>query len=322
MDELVSVIIPVYNVEKFLPDCVLSVMNQTYKNMEIILVDDGSTDGCSRLCDEFALTDERIIVIHKQNGGQGSARNRALDCCKGKYVAFLDSDDYWEVDYVECLLRVIKENDSEIAVCNYQHVSEKNEKIGGPTTKINIKNYSNIEAMKVMLYWKEFGVAPWAKLYLTSLWKDIRFAEDRIYEDLATTYKVFWEARKITFINEVKMSYRIRANSDIHQKFNTRKIRILDSADEILEFCKTKCLPCVRAAESRQVASASFIYFRIPQEELKENASTVHRCQDIIKRYRWKVMTDRESRRKTRIGALLSYFGFTFERWIFSRVVL
>ena len=132
--DLISVIIPVYKVEKFLEKCVNSVLEQTYKNLEIILVDDGSPDGCPALCDELAKKDKRIKVIHKKNGGVSSARNAALDEAKGKYVCFVDSDDYIEPTYAEDLHKAITENDVQMAVCDTYDVYN--------TSKTQINPYS------------------------------------------------------------------------------------------------------------------------------------------------------------------------------------
>ena len=201
MKELVSVIIPVYKVEEYLNQCVDSVLNQTYEELEIILVDDGSPDNCPKICDAYKLIDSRIIVIHKENGGQGTARNLALDICRGQYIAFLDSDDYWESTYIETLLNEMNLYNADIAICNYNHVNENGRVLkNGPRSRISHKVYTGTEAMEVALYWREFGVAPWAKLYRREIWKNVRYNEDRIYEDLATTYKVYFEAQKVVFI--------------------------------------------------------------------------------------------------------------------------
>lgn len=322
MKELVSVIIPVYKVEEYLNQCVDSVLNQTYEELEIILVDDGSPDNCPKICDAYKLIDSRIIVIHKENGGQGTARNLALDICRGQYIAFLDSDDYWESTYIETLLNEMNLYNADIAICNYNHVNENGRVLkNGPRSRISHKVYTGTEAMEVALYWREFGVAPWAKLYRREIWKNVRYNEDRIYEDLATTYKVYFEAQKVVFINHNLMNYRIRSNSDIHQKFNERKIRILDSADEILEFCQKYSKHSIMAAQSRKFASACFIYFRIPDNELNNYKDTVQRCKKIIRKYRYSILLDSNARKKTRFGAMSSFVGFKVSRFIFNCVI-
>lgn len=318
MGPLVTVIIPVYNVEQYLNKCIESVRGQTYKNLEIILIDDGSPDRCPQICDEYAEIDNRIRVIHKKNGGQGSARNRALDICSGEYIAFLDSDDYWDENYVVSLMEEFADSEIDIVVCNYHCISPEGKRLVSPHTKIKRKIYSNIEALQTALYWKEFGVAPWAKMYRSSVWKTIRFKEDRIYEDLATTYLVYYAARKICFINRSLMCYVIRSNSDIHQPFNLQKVAILDTADEILDFAYSVCPEITQAARSRVVASAFFICLRMNNEDVIAYREIVMRCWDNIKKFRLSVVMDKNSRRKTRIGALASYLGFKFEHAVFG----
>lgn len=320
--ELISVIIPVYNVERFLCECIESVLCQTYSNLEVIIVDDGSTDSSPKICDEYAEKDSRIKVIHQVNGGQGKARNVGMGMATGSYYTFLDSDDYWNAEFVERVYFKAKQNDADIVISNYRHINELGEVIAeGRKTKIVEKQYSGSEAMSVALYWNEFGVGPWAKLYRAEAWKGILFKEDRIYEDLATTYLVYHKAKRIVFFNEFLMNYRIRENSDVHQKFNIKKVRVLDSADEILDYCKKNAKECIPAAESRQIASACFILFRIPYNEMKKYTSVISRCKNIIKKYRRNVMFDTKARKKTRIGAALSYLGFGIERIIFEMCI-
>ena len=317
MEPLVTVIIPVYNVEQYLVKCIDSVCGQTYKNLEIILVDDGSLDHCPQICDEYADTDSRIHVIHKENSGQGSARNRALDICHGEYIAFLDSDDYWDENYVASLMKEFTDSELDIVVCNYYCVTPEGKSLKSPHSIIQKKNYTNIEALQTILYWKEFGVAPWAKIYRAAVWRNVRFKEDRIYEDLATTYLVYYVARKVRFVNQPLMYYVIRPNSDIHQSFNPKKIRILDSADEILSFAEHHCPQVVRAAYSRILASACFVCFRMSNQDIKVYRQTVQRCWNNIKKYRFEVLFDKNARLKTRICAFLSFAGFNLERFCF-----
>ena len=129
MDELISVIVPVYNVEKYISRCIESIMKQTYKNIEIILIDDGSTDNSGKICDEYSLKDDRINVIHKKNGGLSDARNTGLDIAKGKYISLIDSDDFVSKFFIETLYNTCKNENCEIAICEYERVYEEKEEI-------------------------------------------------------------------------------------------------------------------------------------------------------------------------------------------------
>lgn len=312
-----SVIVPVYNVERFLGKAVESVLKQTYKNFEIILVDDGSTDSSGDLCDYYAKIDNRIRVIHKKNGGQGMARNIGLSVSVGRYVAFLDSDDFWHEKYLESLVCVIENENADMAVCQFEYIDESDIKIEHKRNTGKADIFSGTDAIKEMLYWKKFGVAPWAKLYKRELWEGVRFAEDRIYEDLATTYKVVANAKKVVFIDSTYMFYRVRKGSDAHRPFEEKKMKMLDTASEILEYTE-KFIPEVYcAAKSRMVATAFFLLFQIP----KSNPDLKHFRADCIKqiyKYRWEVVRDSDSRKKTRMAAGLSYFGIAAVELIYK----
>lgn len=139
---MISIIIPVYNVEKYLRRCIDSILSQTYTDFEAILVDDGSTDESGKICDEYALKDSRIKVIHKKNGGVSAARNSGLDVAVGEYVAFCDSDDYLSADYLEVIFNSLKENNADCVVCNYTKVLENGEVVGGSNHASSVNKIS------------------------------------------------------------------------------------------------------------------------------------------------------------------------------------
>lgn len=320
IQDLISVIVPIYNTESFLNCCIESVLKQTYYNLELILVNDGSTDNSAEICNYYKMLDKRVKIIHKENGGQGSARNLGIEECKGKIIAFLDSDDYWDKDYLRSLYNIMREENSDIVVCAYQYVDEQNMKMKGNKKCTGVvENYLAIEAVQIMLYFTRFGVAPWSKLYKKELWNDIRFVEDRIYEDLATTYRIFEKAKHVTYIDTAYMNYRIRKGSDIHRPFEVRKMKTMDTAEEILRYTQINIPEAYKAAKSRMVATSFFILLQIdPYNKLLENERI--RCEKQIKKYRFEVMLDCHSRTKTRVGALLSYLGFPVVRYIFRIV--
>lgn len=197
MEELISVIVPIYNVEKYLNKCIESIINQSYSNLEIILVDDGSKDSSGIMCDSYILKDKRIKVIHKENGGLSDARNVGLDKAKGEYIVFIDSDDWIDEKMIEILYNIIKKNNSDISICDY--FLAYNEEIQTQKEDIEIINLSNIEALKT-IYDKDLGVCmivAWNKLYKRNLFKDdIRYPYGKIHEDEFTTYKLLYKAKK------------------------------------------------------------------------------------------------------------------------------
>lgn len=294
-------------------------MHQTIKNFELLLIDDGSTDGSGDLCDQYQKKDNRIIVIHKDNGGQGQARNVGLNHASGDYYAFLDSDDYWDTDYLESLYRLIIKHDADISVCGYRCVDYQYRSVVNPrdSYKTYLRKYSGLDAAKTVLYWNDFGVAPWAKLFKASVWQTVRFKEDRIYEDLATTYIVYLKAQKVVYDSTQKMTYFLRLGSDARMAFNQRKMMTITTSEEILAYTDTHCSELKKAARCRAVASGFFIYLQIPKSK-NAYMHELKRCKRIIKKYRFGVIFDRMARKKTRVAALLSYFSMKTVRMVFE----
>ena len=189
----ISVVVPIYNVEKYLEKCIKSILNQTYNNLEIILVNDGSTDNCLNICKKFEKIDKRIFVINKENGGLSEARNYGIDKATGKYITFVDSDDYIDEDYLEFLYKNLIINNCDISICNPRIVYEDG---GKSRTLYKYCFPQNIvlegeKALEMMLYQKKFDNSAWGKLYKINLFDEIRYPVGKLYEDIATTYKTF-----------------------------------------------------------------------------------------------------------------------------------
>lgn len=229
MDELVSIIIPIYKVETYLDRCVQSVVNQTYKNLEIILVDDGSPDNCPALCDEWAKKDSRIKVIHKKNGGLSDARNHGLDAANGKYISFIDSDDYVAEHMVEKLYNTIKADKSDMAITNYLCFDDEGSEFSYEN-KLPIPDdiIDKNEAFK-----KLFGDYHWhyviacCKLYKSFLFDNFRFPYGKLHEDLHTTHLVFDKCKLISLVHEPLYFYYQNSNSITH----SYSIKRLDAVD-------------------------------------------------------------------------------------------
>lgn len=232
--KLVSVIIPIYNVEKYLDRCVQSVVKQTYKNLEIILVDDGSPDNCPELCDEWKKADSRIKVIHKKNGGLSDARNAGLDIATGEYIAFVDSDDYVHPQYIEILYYIAKKEDADVVSCEFKKVSQDEEthECYEEIRKddINIKEYTEITD-------KVIGVVAWNKLYKRGLFEKIRFPIGRLHEDNGIWWKVVFYAKKIVPTSEKLYYYIDNPMSIMRQNFSIKHLDLGEVLyDEYLYF--------------------------------------------------------------------------------------
>ncbi|NFH70319.1 glycosyltransferase [Clostridium botulinum] len=211
MNEMISVIIPVYNVEKYLERCIQSVINQTYNNLEIIIVDDGSTDGSSLLCDKYSEYDSRIVVIHKENGGLSDARNEGLKIAMGKYIAFLDSDDWIDLDYYEVLYNKMINTDSQIVIVGFLYV--KDNKFIKPTFYLEDKLFTSKEAIRELGKDELLTSHAWNKLFKKEVLADIQFPKGKTYEDIFIMHKIFQNAEKIAVISDFKNYYFLNKES-------------------------------------------------------------------------------------------------------------
>jgi len=239
INDLISVIVPVYNVEKYLSQCINSILNQTIKSLEIILVDDGSLDNSGKICDEFSKKDDRIVVIHKENNGLSSARNAGLKIATGSYIGFVDSDDWLDENMYESLLKLIKDTNSDISCCKFFKTANGEEKIPPINSEV-IESFNNIEGLNNFytdLYTQT--VVAWNKLYNRKLFDNIIYPIGKIHEDEGTTYKLFYKANKITYTNRPFYYYRTTPNSITTSKFNKKRLDILDVYDDKIKFIKT-----------------------------------------------------------------------------------
>lgn len=211
-DELVSVIVPVYNIEKCIGKCIESIIDQTYQNLEIILVDDGSTDKSGQICDDYQKRDVRIQVIHKQNEGLSDARNSGLEICKGKYIGFVDGDDWIANDMYEFLLQTLTKYEADVAVCGH-YIEGDDGVYDFENAEGSIKIYNSREAVCAVVRDQEIHSYAWDKLYKRELFDGIRYPSGRYVQDIFTTYKVFMNAKKIVCNNQPKYYYYQRIDS-------------------------------------------------------------------------------------------------------------
>lgn len=239
-ENLISVIIPIYNVESYLRECVESVINQTYKNLEIILVDDGSTDGCAAICDEYKKKDNRVKVIHKKNGGLSSARNTGLDIANGRYISFVDSDDFVGKHLYEMANRSMSKYNAQIyCFRNTDHrITSTSEEFVSDSDVI----YDKVTAYKE--YNNVYGTiddAIWDKIFEASLFKGIRFPEGKICEDIFTFYKLVDKSDKIIYNNSVLYFYRARESSLSQSGSKVDKFfDNMEANEEVFEYVSNK----------------------------------------------------------------------------------
>ena len=250
--ELISVIIPIYNVEKYICKCVDSILRQSYANIEIILVDDGSPDNCGVICDEYEKKDRRVQVIHKENGGLSSARNIGLEKATGEYVVFVDSDDWIEGTYIEKLYYRLKENKADIAVPAFCLCYENGtQMVDSRISKCT--DYTSEEALEIFLFNGYLTPCVASKMWKKGIWDKIRCPEGKLFEDQFTTYKLLMNADKIVYEPKVYYYYYKRDGSIGHTAFSNRTYDLLEAINEEYSVITSK-YPKIKA--SMKVARA------------------------------------------------------------------
>lgn len=227
----VSVIVPVYNVETYLVPCIESILCQIYPHFELLLVDDGSTDGSGAICDAVANTDSRIKVIHKPNGGLSDARNHGMRCARGKYITFIDSDDTVTKDFLSILVTKAEEQNADIVQCNFA-LREEDLHTGTQSELL----CDGSEGLRRFLIRDTVYVAACGKLYKRGLFQDVAFPLGRINEDHCTVYKTIYKANKIICIDYALYWHRMRAGSIMHTPFSGKNLELANVADEIRQF--------------------------------------------------------------------------------------
>ncbi len=233
MNDLISVIIPVYNCEEYLRECVESVLSQSHSALEIIAVNDGSTDGSGALADELAAEDARIKVFHKENGGPSSARNLAISKASGKYIFCIDSDDCIEPGTLETLFNACEEKGAQMAVCSYKRFSGQYV----PFTYENVKEevLDSHEATKRMTCDMGFSHSSCAKLYLASLWEGVTFPEGKIYEDYQTTFRLIAKSQSIVYCDAQYYCYRIHTGSIMRSGITRKNLELIDISEKVTD---------------------------------------------------------------------------------------
>lgn len=241
---VISVIIPVYNVAKVLERCVESVRRQVYPNLEIILVDDGSTDMSGAFCDVFAKKDPRIKVIHQPNQGLSAARNAGLKLATGKWITFVDSDDSIHPDMIDVLHRLCYENKLLMSICGFQEIYPGQEVSTEKPSDRRDKVLGTMECLRAMLCEDGFSMSAWGKLYARELFDLVQFPERRLYEDVGTTYRLVLQCPEIAVTTLRGYNYYQSAGSITQQNFSLRKMDLIDltdqMCDEIIQWGKSR----------------------------------------------------------------------------------
>ena len=267
----ISIVVPVYKVEKYLSKCIDSLINQTYADLEIILVDDGSPDNSGHICDEYAKKDKRIKVIHKENGGLSDARNKGIEIARGEYITFIDSDDYVSLKYCEILYNTIQKHHADIAVSNYLKFNE-NEEVKEQTINGEIV-MTSIQALE-HLYTKNEAVAmrtAWGKLYKKTLFSSIRYPKGKINEDEFVIHHLYDKAKKVVFVKNPLYYYLQRTSSIMGGEFTEKRLDGLEALEERIEFFEKKGLHHLKFEACRDYNHfIKYNYYRTKDKKLKK----------------------------------------------------
>lgn len=280
--ELISVIVPVYNVESYVAECIESIQNQTYMNLEIILVNDGSTDASGDICDKYAAYDERIQVIHKENAGVSAARNTGIEAANGDYIGFVDSDDYIAPTMYEDMLKLMVEHDLDIIECTaFRNNGDTN--IEGCNDG-SLEIFNRDEALKMAMY--DCFVAVWSQLYKRRVISDVRFPVGRKFEDSAVSYLFIANTKRVGHINRCLYYYRLNPNSTTQTSFDAKsRWDFVLGYEERLQYAIDHQLPYVDDCNSllmKAVLSCLTAYYAKPTG----NQVYYDKCKKMIETYR------------------------------------
>lgn len=305
---IISIIVPVYKVEKYLKRCIDSILKQTYQNIEIILVDDGSPDKCGIICDEYKKLDKRVRVIHKKNGGLSDARNVAIPLAKGEYISFIDSDDWVSPYYIEHLYKAVSVCQTDLGISWFENVFEEKPLHLKPEKELfQYRCLTVEECLKKLLYQDGVEVCAWGKLYKTELIKDLRYPVGKLYEDIPVTYESVKRSKKISLIGNVDYYYFQRTDSIQNVTFNRKKMDGIEHCHNMMEAVKVDFPKLKNAAECRYFSTVCNILFQIKDRKHKDIREAL--WNEIVK-YRKGVLFNREARKKARIAAAISYMGY------------
>lgn len=306
---LISVIIPVYNVFPYLKICVESVLKQTYSELEVILVDDGSTDQSGVLCDEFAETDQRIRVLHCENQGVSVARNSGLEIMTGEYVAFVDSDDFIAEEYLQILYDRLIQDDTDMVVAGYQKFSD------GKTPDMNDDSRGhwiyNQEQVKKLMLGRKLPMYTHGKLYKADLFRDIRFPIGRLYEDFIMTWEILKKIDSVSVVKKKMYFYRQREGSIVNSIFLPNRMDFIYFTEKV--FDETVNDPAIH------VIAGSRCFFSVADNyalEIGRYPEIEKELREKIIKYRSYVLKDEMAGMVLKVLAVISYVSPVLVKWL------
>lgn len=306
---MISVIVPVYNVEKYLDKCIQSILGQTYKDFELIFVDDGSTDCSGDICDRYADKDSRISVIHKENGGPSIARNEAVIQSRGEFITFIDSDDYVALDYLESLYCAIEKNNADISAVLMKEILEDADFRKGKNHR-KLKVMSGRKALLNVLYQKDLDTTPCGMLFRRKIVLENPFPEGKYHEDDFTMFKYFEQAKIVVIVEAIMYYYVQHASSIMHQR--TRKIikDEIEASDNLEDYFRKKDGELLKAAKSKKFSNYCQIALCGHDTDLV-TFTEFNKVSKYLKKESISEFLNMQVRFKNRMAALIIFLGNT-----------
>lgn len=304
---MVSVIVPVYNTACFLRECVDSILAQTVADFELILVDDGSTDGSEIICDEYSVNDNRVKVVHQKNQGMSVARNSGLDIHRGEYVTFVDADDVLYPQFIEIMLTVAAETGSDIVAAGY--IRDEKAVFRNVNRSMQPVIESSIDALERLLYQK-VDSAVWGKMFSSRLFDTVRFLPGMWYEDLLISIQLYPKANSVARISGRLYFYRLHPESFVC-RFSEHRFDILKVTDSIEWWASKNHRDLLSAARARRFSAVYNVLLMLYKSKVNY-PDVERRCIAEIMERRGEALKNPNVRLKNKIGALVSYFGVRF----------
>ena len=317
MNEKISIIVPVYNVEKYLKKCIDSIVNQTYKNLEIILVDDGATDRSGEICDELAKLDNRIKVYHKENGGLSDARNYGVERATGDYIGFVDSDDYIDAEMYEKLYEAITKEDADVAECSFKIIYPDRVEL------FNDEEYYNVlgeqEYLEEYLKLKKIFGSVWTKLIKSTIAKKIEFPVGKLYEDTYYAYDLIDIVDKYVIMDNPYYNYLMRENSITNAKFNPRIFDLVEIVEKFHMNVYRNYPSLKEAADCRKMYAYFSVLNSILLEENFKNNTFYQQIINYFKENYKKLLKNKYITRNRKLSIILINLNINLYRKVLLR---
>ena len=316
----VSVIVPVYKVEPYIEKCICSLINQTLKDIEIILVDDGSPDNCGIICDKFAKQDSRIIVIHKENGGLSDARNAGMKVASGEFLGFVDSDDYVSQEMFELLYTACIDQKAEIAGCDLAYVYENDNRVVSGSTGLTYVLSSDEFYCRMMNTDGFLRVGVWNKIYKMELFHEVLFPKGKLFEDIGTLYKVIFKAQKTVYISKPCYMYlKERTGAITTGNYKSGDLDRLEMGDSLVEYIKNNRPQIIKQVVAFKCVNCNLSVANLMIKSDAVDTKIIKKLQNEVRQNILDILQSGIQKKK-KLQLILFAFSFVFYKKLYQRI--